>query len=117
MFNMKTVMLALTGLGFALMAQAAGAADNLPHPPHPIPHPIEGYVPLTPDRNMCAMCHRENGKAPVANLSLPVFNVPASHYDKDGKLNGNRNNCVMCHAPMTEFSSFKPRDLQNRPEE
>lgn len=112
--SMLKMGLVVLGLG---MTMGATAADNLPHPPHPIPHPIDGYVPLTQQMNMCAMCHREVGKAAAPNLSLPVYNVPPSHFDKDGKLNGNRNNCVMCHAPMTEFSQFKPRDLNQRPAE
>ena len=112
MISMTKATLCVLGLG---MGMAAFAADDLPKGPHPIPHPIDGYVPLTQQMNMCAMCHRETGKAPAPDLALPVWNVPKSHFNADGTLNGKRDNCVMCHAPMKEFSKFKPRDLNDRP--
>ncbi len=116
MMKVSVLKVAALTLLSTVAASVAMAAD-LPHPPHQIPHPIEGYVPITGSMNMCAMCHREVGKAAAPNLSLPVYNVPESHYKADGTLNGARNNCVMCHAPMTEFSSFKPRALNDRPTE
>ena len=51
MISMTKATLCVLGLG---MGMAAFAADDLPKGPHPIPHPIDGYVPLTQQMNMCA---------------------------------------------------------------
>ena len=98
------------------VAASASVQDAVPETPHTIPHPIADFLPLTNDKVMCQMCHREVGKQPVeAHIDVPMWDVPASHFTKDGKWDGARNNCVMCHAPMTEFSSFKPSKLNERP--
>ncbi len=71
-----------------MMGGEGGGAFNPPL----IPHPVAQYLPITPDKNMCLMCHKpaEPGVTPMAP------NLPPSHLI-DGHLAPMRWDCMMCH--------------------
>lgn len=80
---------------YAQQPQAA-AADKF-EPPM-IPHPIAAYIPITPTKNACLMCHRpaQPGQQVAKGMPTPL---PASHVS-DGKVNPNRYECLLCHAEV-----------------
>ncbi|MCD8340318.1 MAG: nitrate reductase cytochrome c-type subunit [Burkholderiales bacterium] len=90
---MKKIMLlvALTLACGYTVAQDQQANPNASFTPPMIPHPVANYLPITPDKNMCLMCHKpadEHGMAPA---------LPANHLE-DGKIAPSRYECMMCHA-------------------
>lgn len=97
-------LLALSALLVTFGVQAAESA------PTPIPHSVDGLLPITKDRNACVACHKKAG--PTMQYA---GSVPASHYDKDGNLQKFRYDCSFCHVPMKSFSTYKPEADLNTP--
>ncbi len=88
--------------GPALVRNPSGYAPPL------ITHPIEGYVPITVESNMCLACHERPADAgKKADAGEPQA-IPLNHYVKSGKelkLNRAMYDCLICHAPQ---SNVKP---------
>ncbi|MEF9997409.1 MAG: nitrate reductase cytochrome c-type subunit [Burkholderiaceae bacterium] len=67
-----------------------------------IPHPISGYVPITPASNMCLACHERPADAGKPAAAGEAQAIPLNHYVKSGKelkLNRAMYDCQICHAP------------------
>ncbi|MDY3115321.1 MAG: nitrate reductase cytochrome c-type subunit [Sutterella sp.] len=58
-----------------------------------IPHPVNDYKIVDGQPNPCQMCHQLATATPAQKMQ-----IPQSH-QKDGKLAGERFNCLMCHVP------------------
>ncbi|MDR0770207.1 MAG: nitrate reductase cytochrome c-type subunit [Burkholderiales bacterium] len=91
----------LTPKAYALDGSGAGGTAEAAYLKPPLaPHAVDGYVPITLDKNMCQTCHDKPGAAKKAGDPTAT---PPSHYTKgaDGKqrLAGSRYNCELCHAP------------------
>jgi cytochrome c-type protein NapB len=76
--------------------------------PPQIPHKIEGFLPITANRNVCLGCHDDPGSIGKQAKGNPTP-MPASHYDTiDGKLvrNNGRHVCTQCHAPQANVADL-----------
>lgn len=91
-----SAVLALTG--FAAQAEIIGA-------PSPVPHPVTDYLPITKDVNSCIACHKPQ-RAPERKKG----EIPFSHYDKKGALDGSRWECMLCHGQMNGFGELPAVD-------
>lgn len=68
-----------------------------------IPHDITGMLPIAQTNNICMGCHMPD--AAVGSGATPI---PRSHFvdmdtgkDLEGKLDGDRYNCLHCHVIQT----------------
>lgn len=68
-----------------------------------IPHDITGMLPIAQTENICMGCHM-----PEEAKSMGAVSIPRSHFvdlntgqDLKGKLDGDRYNCMQCHAIQT----------------
>ncbi|UCD34398.1 MAG: nitrate reductase cytochrome c-type subunit [Nitrospiraceae bacterium] len=71
-----------------------------------IPHDITGMLPLAQKGNVCLDCHM-----PAEAVTMGATPLPKSHFvdmdtgkDLDGKLDGDRFNCMQCHVIQTAIS-------------
>ncbi len=71
-----------------------------------IPHDITGMLPLAQTENICLDCHM-----PEEAVSQGAIPIPKSHFvdlgtgkDLEGKLDGDRFNCMQCHVIQTRIS-------------
>lgn len=97
----KLFMLSLAALVFAPVVyaqQPAQSSELAKFAPPMIPHPIAAYIPITPEKNACVMCHipGEPGMKVAKGSPTPL---PPSHVS-DGKVNPNRYECLLCHAEI-----------------
>lgn len=79
-----------------------------------IPHAIDGLLPITIKNNQCMECHmpdmaKQTGATPVPRSHLMKL---AAGKDLEGKLDGERYNCVECHvrqsaSPIPVRNTFK----------
>ena len=76
-----------------LTSLAVQAADgDIIGAPQTIPHEIGNFLPITPERNACLMCHHL-----AASEKHQPGEIPLSH-TSNGKIAGSRWNCTFCHA-------------------
>jgi nitrate reductase cytochrome c-type subunit len=98
---MKSLIVAALASGLcisaAVAAPAAQAAESFT--PAMIPHPVANYLPITPEKNMCVMCHKVGDGAQKKVAGVPSA-LPPSHV-ADGKVAPNRHECMLCHAEKT----------------
>lgn len=92
---MKKALLLAAAAAFAAASVQAKDAEDILGFPSAIPHPIESYMPITPDRNMCTACHKQQ-----AGEKLGKMEIPNSHFTAQGALDGSRHECTLCHAPV-----------------
>ena len=93
---MKHTAAALLASVLMLTAGSAFAADDsIVGAPGVIPHPIDSYTPITVDKNACLMCHKV-----AAGEKRNHGQIPVSHAT-NGKVNGDRWTCTICHAPSS----------------
>jgi cytochrome c-type protein NapB len=71
-----------------------------------IPHDITGMLPLARTENICLDCHM-----PEEAVSQGATPMPKSHFvdlgtgkDLEGKLDGDRYNCMQCHVIQIKIS-------------
>ena len=78
--------------------QPAQTSELAKFAPPMIPHPIAAYIPITPEKNVCVMCHipGEPGMKVAKGSPTPL---PPSHVTGD-KVNPNRYECLLCHAEV-----------------
>lgn len=100
----KLLWLALSSaLLSSFSVQAKDSADII-GAPATIPHPIASYLPITPEQNMCVMCHKEqSGKTPQK------MEIPSTHFINH-QLDPARYECTLCHAATTSQAEVKPVD-------
>ena len=82
----KLFMLSLAALVFAPVVyaqQPAQSSELAKFAPPMIPHPIAAYIPITPEKNACVMCH-----------------IPGEPGMKVAKGSPNRYECLLCHAEV-----------------
>ena len=97
----KLFILSLAALVFApavYAQQSAPAAPSSQFVPPMIPHPIAAYIPITPEKNACLMCHVPGQPGMKAAKGSPTP-LPPSHVT-DGTVNPNRYECLLCHAEV-----------------
>lgn len=87
---------ALSASQGAFAQQPQAAADQF-QPPM-IPHPVAAYLPITPTKNACLMCHQPGQPGQKVAKGMPTP-LPPSHVS-DGKVNPNRYECMLCHAEV-----------------
>lgn len=94
------VAVAFVSTMFAASAQAADPAASAGQQfmPPMIPHPVESYLPITPEKNMCLMCHKPGVEGQKKTAGMPTA-LPPSHVE-GGKVAPNRWECMLCHAPV-----------------
>lgn len=97
----KLLFITLSAMVFAPSLYAQGVTEpkmDTQFMPPMIPHPIQAFIPITPEKNACLMCHRPGvpGQAVKAGSPTPL---PPSHVT-DGKVNPNRYECLLCHAEV-----------------
>ena len=91
---MKHTATAILAAALMLTAGAAFSADDqIVGAPGVIPHPIDSYLPISVDKNACLMCHKV-----AAGEKRNPGQIPVSHAT-NGKVNGDRWNCTLYHAP------------------
>ena len=73
--------------------------------PSIVPHPLESYLPITPDKNACIMCHQAQ-----TTPERIKGQIPKSHFKADGKLSGSRWDCLMCHGRQSSAAELAPVD-------
>ena len=81
----------------------------------PIPHDLEGLIPITADNNMCVTCHMPEVAKDVGATPIPKSHLYSIRNKKDleGKLSDDRFNCTTCHVPQANVeakfkNNFKP---------
>lgn len=96
----KMFMLSLAALVLApaVYAQQPAPAAVSQFVPPMIPHPIAAYIPITPEKNACVMCHVPGQPGMKVSKGFPTP-LPPSHVT-DGKVNPNRYECLLCHAEV-----------------
>lgn len=82
-------------------AQSAATSDNAiaeRYEPPMIPHAVAAFLPITPEKNACLMCHKvpTGDQKKVKGAPTPL---PPSHV-YDSKVNPNRYECMLCHAEV-----------------
>ena len=91
----KLFMLSLAALVFApaVYAQQPAQTSELAKFAPPM-----AYIPITPEKNVCVMCHipGEPGMKVAKGSPTPL---PPSHVTGD-KVNPNRYECLLCHAEV-----------------
>lgn len=96
----KLLLVPLMAFSFAAFAQepAAEVAISDQFTPPMIPHPVAAYLPITPTKNACLMCHQipKPGMQKMKGMPTPL---PPSHVTGD-KVNPNRYECMLCHAEV-----------------
>ena len=86
-----------------LLGLAAFSASSAPTP---VPHPIADYLPITPDKNACVMCHRPQKEG----AERAKGQIPRSHYAGE-RLSGERYECTLCHVSKdAQAPSYEPAD-------
>ena len=88
------------------LAMPASAVDSeIYGAPGLVPHPVKDYLPITVNKNMCVMCHKEQkGDVRVKG------EIPKSHFTASGKLAGERYECLLCHAESSNAKPLAPVD-------
>ena len=88
------------------LAMPASAVDSEIYcAPGLVPHPVKDYLPITVNKNMCVMCHKEQkGDVRVKG------EIPKSHFTASGKLAGERYECLLCHAESSNAKPLAPVD-------
>lgn len=91
----------------AMLSTAAFSADTpasngtaIIGAPKPVPHSVTEYLPVTQEKNACLLCHKRGGVQPKKG------EIPGTHYEKDGKLSALRWECMLCHAPNVDNSTY-----------
>lgn len=102
----RTRLLAAATAALVLTGTAAFAADApLVGAPGVVPHPVESYLPITKDNNACIMCHRaQKGE------TRQKGEIPKSHYDAKGCLDGLRWECMLCHGQSSAAPAYPASD-------
>lgn len=93
-------MLSLAALVFvpAVYAQQPAQTSELAKfAPPMIPHPIAAYIPITPEKNVCVMCHIPANRV---ESSQRLSHTAASSHVTGDKVNPNRYECLLCHAEV-----------------
>ncbi len=74
---------------------------------NPIPHDTAPYVPVTVDRNQCALCHVPNVDRSPRHQG-EIYGLSPSHLDADGKVSASRIQCSVCHveAPIEAITKM-----------
>ena len=104
---MKHSYLCAAALACSLSFFAASAGAEAIGAPSPIPHPVKDYLPITLAQNNCLACHRE---APLGRAAK-TGEIPRSHYTAEGKLSGERYECMVCHAESSSAAPLAPTNL------
>ena len=104
-------MLSLAALVFApavYAQQPAQSSELAKFAPPMIPHPIAAYIPITPEKNVCVMCHipGEPGMKVAKGSPTPL---PPSHVS-DGKVIPTATNA--CSATLKFCRKIKRRATQ-----
>lgn len=84
--------------------------------PPQVPHKVEQFMPIKPNKNMCIVCHDKPDLMGKKTKGIAT-SMPESHYN--GKVDGRwersnaRFNCTQCHSPQANVSdlvsnTFKP---------
>lgn len=102
-------MLVASLFGLAVALSPAAHASDAVGAPGVIPHPVEAYTPITPEKNACTMCHRAAKEAASKKGEIPL-----THF-VDGKLSGARYECLLCHVPSTGKGEPAPVDVNAAP--
>ncbi len=96
----KFLLISLMTFSCTAFAQnnATDAQISAEFTPPMIPHPTAAYLPITPTKNACLMCHRpgQPGQKKMKGMPTPL---PPSHVTGD-KVNPNRYECMLCHAEV-----------------
>ena len=108
MKNLKKVLSLVLALAMALSLMTAAFAADTPASngtaiigaPKPVPHSVTEYLPITQEKNACLLCHKRGGVQPKKG------EIPGTHYEKDGKLSALRWECMLCHAPNVDNSTY-----------
>ncbi|MDO5530490.1 nitrate reductase cytochrome c-type subunit [Sutterella sp.] len=98
----------------SIIAAPAFAADQpIVGAPGTVPHPVAQYLPISIDKNMCLMCHREQAAGAVRKKG----EIPTTHYDAPGKISFARYECMLCHAESTSGAQpLAPVDANEKTE-
>lgn len=109
------------------LSQEPGASTRLErsfeNSPPLIPHDVTGMLPLAQTENICLDCHM-----PDEAVSMGAVPLPKSHFtdmktgkDLEGKLDGDRYNCMQCHViqttispPVANYFKGEFRDVEGR---
>lgn len=72
-----------------------------------IPHDITGMLPMAQTENICMGCHMPEEAKSMGAVSIPKSHLVDLNSGKDlkGKLDGDRYNCMQCHAIQTVISA------------
>jgi cytochrome c-type protein NapB len=100
MIRKLSVSLLAAAFGAALSTAAFAVDTPINGAPKPVPHSVTEYLPITQDKNACILCHKRAGAQPKKG------EIPATHYEKDGKLSALRWECSLCHAPNVDQSTY-----------
>ena len=100
-----TASLAAAAVALMAFSMPAAAVDGeILGAPSLVPHPVKDYLPITVDKNTCVMCHKEQ-KGEVRAKG----EIPKTHFT-NGKLAGERHECMLCHAESTNAKPLTPVD-------
>lgn len=100
MIRKLSVSLLAAAFGAALSTAAFAVDTPINGAPKPVPHSVTEYLPITQDKNACILCHKRGGVQPKKG------EIPGTHYEKDGKLSALRWECMLCHAPNVDNSTY-----------
>lgn len=93
-------------LGLAAFSASSAELPGASGAPTPVPHPTADYLPITPDKNACLMCHRPQKEG----TDRAKGQIPRSHYLGE-RLSGERYECTLCHVSKdTQAPSYEPAD-------
>lgn len=93
-------------LGLAAFSASSAELPGASGAPMPVPHPTADYLPITPDKNACVMCHRPQKEG----AERAKGQIPRSHYAGE-RLSGERYECMLCHVSKdAQASSYEPAD-------
>lgn len=93
----------LAALASSVSVQAKDTNEILGFP-STIPHPVDSYLPITPEKNMCVMCHKEQ-----KGRTAQKMEIPSTHFINK-KLDPSRHECLLCHAPVQTQATPEPVD-------
>ena len=84
--------------------------------PPVISHGIADFLPITPDDNMCVLCHMVDEKIEGEPTPIPVshFTDYRNAPDKTGDdIAGARYNCLACHARQTDAPPLVANEFES----
>lgn len=100
-------------LAASIIAAPAFAADqDIVGAPGVTPHPVAQYLPITLEKNMCLMCHREQ----AAGTERQKGQIPTTHFDAPGKISFTRYECMLCHPEGSSAKPLPPVDANEKAE-